>query len=62
MHHDTPAELAQPYGVKAWWKGECEAIPGMTMPHLNVVERDYPNTYQRFTSVGPIAGETRQRR
>ncbi len=54
MHHDTPAELAQPYGVKAWWKGECEAIPGMTMPHINVVERDYPNTYARFTSVGPL--------
>ncbi|KKO49786.1 nitrate reductase [Arsukibacterium sp. MJ3] len=54
MHHDTPAELAQPYGVKAWWKGECEAIPGMTMPHINVVERDYPNTYARFTSIGPL--------
>lgn len=54
MHHDTPAELAQPYGVKAWWKGECDAIPGMTMPHINVVERDYPNTYARFTSVGPL--------
>jgi nitrate reductase alpha subunit len=54
MHHDTPAELAQPYGVKAWWKGECEAIPGITMPHINIVERDYPNTYARFTSVGPL--------
>ncbi|MEG3767840.1 nitrate reductase subunit alpha [Alteromonas sp. 14N.309.X.WAT.G.H12] len=54
MHHDTPAELSQPYGVKAWWKGECEAVPGVTMPHINVVERDYPNTYARFTSVGPL--------
>jgi nitrate reductase alpha subunit len=54
MHHDTPAELAQPYGVKAWWKGECEPVPGVTMPHINVVERDYPNTYQRFTSLGPL--------
>jgi nitrate reductase alpha subunit len=54
MHHDTPAELAQPYGVKAWWKGECEAIPGLTMPQINVVERDYPNTYARFTSIGPL--------
>ncbi|WP_166841089.1 nitrate reductase subunit alpha [Rheinheimera pleomorphica] len=54
MHHDTPAELAQPYGVKAWWKGECDAIPGITMPHINIVERDYPNTYARFTSIGPL--------
>ena len=54
MMHDSPDELAQPYGVKAWWKGECEAIPGLTMPNMVVVERDYPNTYKRFTSVGPL--------
>jgi len=52
--HDSPGELAQPYGVKAWWKGECEAVPGVTMPNINVVERDYPNTYHRFTSLGPL--------
>ena len=52
--HDTPEELGQPFGVKAWWKGECEAIPGVTMPNIAVVERDYPNTYARFTSVGPL--------
>ena len=54
MMHDTPEELAQPYGVKAWWKNECNAIPGLTMPNISVVERDYPNTYKRFTSVGPL--------
>jgi len=52
--HDTPEELGQPFGVKAWWKGECEAIPGVTMPNIVVVERDFPNTYARFTSVGPL--------
>jgi nitrate reductase / nitrite oxidoreductase, alpha subunit len=52
--HDTPAELAQPDGVKAWWKGECDLIPGKTAPNMIVVERDYPNTYKRFTSVGPL--------
>lgn len=52
--HDTPEELGQPFGVKAWWKGECEAIPGVTMPNIVVVERDYPSTYARFTSVGPL--------
>ncbi|MFU8785497.1 nitrate reductase subunit alpha [Aliidiomarina sp.] len=54
MQHDTPNELAQPYGVKAWWKGECEAIPGQTMPNIVEVERDYPNMYHRFTSLGPL--------
>ena len=54
LQHDTPAELAQPDGVKAWWKGECELIPGKTAPNMVVVERDYPNTYKRFTSLGPM--------
>jgi len=52
--HDTPAELGQPFDVKEWTKGECDPIPGKTMPNLLVVERDYPNTYARFTSVGPL--------
>src|SRR5690606_9706415 len=53
LQHDTPAELAQPE-VKAWWRGECELIPGKTAPAMVVVERDYPNTYARFTSLGPL--------
>lgn len=54
LMHDTPSELAQPDGVKAWWKDECELIPGKTAPNMIVVERDYPNTYKRFTSLGPL--------
>lgn len=52
--HDTPGELAQPFDVKDWKKGECDAIPGKTMPNIMVVERDYPNTYRKFTSLGPL--------
>ncbi len=52
--HDTPAELAQPFDVKDWKKKECEPVPGKTMPTLVVVERDYPNTYKMFTSLGPL--------
>jgi nitrate reductase alpha subunit len=54
IQHDSAAELAQPYGVKDWKKGECELIPGKTAPHIMVVERDYPATYERFTSLGPL--------
>ncbi|HEY1128743.1 MAG TPA: nitrate reductase subunit alpha [Roseateles sp.] len=54
LMHDTPAELAQPFGVKDWKKGECELIPGKTAPNIAVVERDYPATYERFTSLGPL--------
>lgn len=52
--HDTPAEIAQPHGVKDWKKGECEPIPGKTMPNIVVVERDYPNVYRKFTALGPL--------
>ncbi|MCP4923061.1 MAG: nitrate reductase subunit alpha [bacterium] len=52
--HDTPAELAQPFGVKDWKKGECKPIPGKTMPTFVEVERDYPNTYKKFTALGPL--------
>ncbi|MGQ3094812.1 MAG: nitrate reductase subunit alpha [Roseateles sp.] len=54
LMHDTPAELAQPFGVKDWKKGEVALIPGKTAPNIAVVERDYPATYERFTSLGPL--------
>ena len=41
IQHDSPAELAQPYEPKDWTKGECDPIPGKTMPNLVVVERNY---------------------
>src|SRR5690554_3193198 len=52
--HDAAAELGQPFDVRDWKKGECELIPGKTAPHIMTVERDYPNTYARFTSLGPL--------
>ncbi len=54
LQHDTPAEIAQP-SIKDWSKGECEPIPGKTMPNFVVVERDYVNLYNRFISFGPAA-------
>ncbi len=56
LMHDTPDELAQP-SVLDWAKGECEPIPGKTMPRFIVVERDYVNLYNRFISFGPLAKE-----
>ncbi len=55
IQHDTPAELAQPFEVQDWKKGECDLLPGVTAPQIVVVERDYPNTYRRFTALGPLA-------
>jgi len=55
IQHDTAAELAQPVEVKDWKKGECDLIPGVTAPQIAVIERDYTNTYRRFTALGPLA-------
>ncbi|MEZ5453761.1 MAG: nitrate reductase subunit alpha [Thiothrix sp.] len=52
--HDAPAELGQAMDVKDWKKGECELVPGKTAPALIAVERNYPETYARFTSIGPL--------
>ena len=53
LAHDTPAEIAQPT-MKAWWRGEVEAVPGKTMPGLRLVARDYKNLYNQFISFGPL--------
>ncbi|WP_136513088.1 nitrate reductase subunit alpha [Geomonas edaphica] len=53
--HDTPGEIAQ-RTVKDWKLGECEPVPGKTMPNLAIVERDYVNLYNRYLSVGPEIG------
>jgi len=52
--HDTPAELGQPLDVKDWKKGECDPVPGKTMPNYIEVVRHYPDTYKKFTSLGPL--------
>jgi nitrate reductase alpha subunit len=54
LMHDTPAELAQAVDVKDWKRGECDLLPGKTAPQFTVVERDYPNTYRKFTALGPL--------
>ncbi|MFC5387320.1 nitrate reductase subunit alpha [Aquamicrobium segne] len=53
MQHDSPGELAQSV-VADWKQDECELIPGETAPNYIAVERDYPNLYKRFTSIGPL--------
>ena len=54
LMHDSPQELGQPFDPKDWKLGECEPIPGKTMPAMTVVERDYGAVYEKFTSVGPL--------
>jgi nitrate reductase / nitrite oxidoreductase, alpha subunit len=58
LMHDTPGELAQATMVKEWNKGECELIPGKSAPQIAVIERDYPNTYRKFTALGPLMAKS----
>ncbi len=53
--HDTPDAMATPHGVSRDWKaGECEPVPGVTMPKLVVVERDYGAVADKMAALGPL--------
>ncbi len=53
--HDTPDEIAQIAApVRDWKHGECEPIPGQTMPKLIPVVRDFPALHARMTALGPL--------
>ncbi|MBC7306565.1 MAG: nitrate reductase subunit alpha, partial [Dietzia sp.] len=55
LMHDTPDELATPHGrVRDWKRGECEPVPGRTMPKLVVVERDYGAVAAKLGALGPL--------
>jgi nitrate reductase / nitrite oxidoreductase, alpha subunit len=57
LTHDTADELAQPGGVvRDWARGECEPVPGVTMPKLIAVERDYAAVAAKCAALGPLLG------
>ncbi len=55
LQHDTADELATPGGrVRDWKRGECPPVPGLTMPKLIEVERDYTLIGAKMRAVGPL--------
>ncbi|SDU03259.1 nitrate reductase subunit alpha [Halopseudomonas salegens] len=54
MLHDSPGELAQPFGGTDWKTAGEVPVPGKNCPNMVVVERDYPNTFKKFSSLGPL--------
>jgi nitrate reductase alpha subunit len=55
LWHDTPEAMATVHGASATGApGECEPVPGKTLPVLAVVERDYGAIYDKMTSIGPL--------
>ncbi|MCC9192459.1 nitrate reductase subunit alpha [Arthrobacter sp. zg-Y916] len=56
LTHDTPGEIAQPGGHAPDWKDtEIPAVPGVNLPNLAVVERDYTAIGDKFVAMGPLA-------
>jgi nitrate reductase alpha subunit len=55
LMHDSADELAQPQGVvRDWKRGECEPVPGVSMPRLVTVERDYGAVSAKMAALGPL--------
>ncbi|MBV6507162.1 MAG: Nitrate reductase alpha subunit [Acidimicrobiales bacterium] len=55
LQHDSPGEIAQPGGaVRDWRSGDVEPHPGVNMPALALVERDYGAVHEKLTSLGPL--------
>ena len=51
LQHDTPDAMSAPHGIV---KSQAELIPGITMPKLIVVERDYPAFAAQLGALGPL--------
>jgi nitrate reductase / nitrite oxidoreductase, alpha subunit len=55
LTHDTPDAMATPHGrVRDWKLGECDPVPGVTMPKLVEVERDYGAVADKYDAIGPL--------
>ncbi len=53
--HDSPDAMATVHGVVQDWKtGEVEPVPGVTMPKLVMVERDYTKIGEKYGAIGPV--------
>ncbi|MCL1870693.1 MAG: nitrate reductase subunit alpha [Promicromonosporaceae bacterium] len=57
LAHDTADELALPHGTltdSGAPMAERELVPGVTMPRMVVVQRDYPALAARLGALGPL--------
>lgn len=53
LSHDTPDELANPRGIVTPLE-TMKLVPGVTMPKLIEVERDYTLISDKFNALGPL--------
>ena len=52
--HDTADAMSTPHGIVVT---DPDLIPGVTMPKLSVVERDYPAFAAKMAALGPLTAE-----
>ncbi len=54
LQHDSPMEISETVTAEDWKETGKELKPGKNMSKIVPVERNYPETYNRFTSLGPL--------
>ncbi len=54
LQHDTPMELSETRDAKDWKNSNLEIKPGINFSKIITLKRNYPETYNRFTSLGPL--------
>jgi nitrate reductase alpha subunit len=54
LQHDSPMEMSETADASDWKHDGKDLKPGFNMPKIVTVERNYPETYNRFTSLGPL--------
>jgi nitrate reductase alpha subunit len=54
LQHDTPMELSETADKTDWKTGNGDLKPGINMPRILTVDRNYRQTYNRFTALGPL--------
>ncbi|MDX9728036.1 MAG: nitrate reductase subunit alpha [Bacteroidales bacterium] len=52
--HDSPAEMSETVDGRDWKLTGTALSPGKNCPRIIEVIRDYPETYNRFTTLGPL--------
>ncbi len=51
--HDTPGEISESITVEDWKEKGTIPVPGNNMPNIIQIERNYPQMFNQFTSLGP---------
>ena len=54
LQHDSPMEISETANAEDWKENGSELKPGKNMSKIIEVVRDYPETYNRFTTLGPL--------